>query len=223
MLAREPDIRADRRNLLAGTRRAYDGIQATGKNGLKVSVAGLGCGGNSRLGLGRGAELRRLRGGGAHGRRSRRQFPPTPLRPTAPRDRRRRRPQLRPRQAGDRPRPSSGRATIPRNRNPPREASLRRLGLDYIDVFHFHAVNPRPTNIIIATSWHGSHETQGTGQGAPCRHHRDEPQRSGTEDARPRDQEEAPWGIDHAGLQSDEPGGAPGSFRQRSVAASARC
>src|SRR5256885_14803063 len=31
--------------------------RSLGKTGLKVSVAGLGCGGNSRLGLGRGASF----------------------------------------------------------------------------------------------------------------------------------------------------------------------
>ena len=113
-----------------------------GKTGLKVSVAGLGCGGNSRLGLGRGASVEEcvavvrtavdlgvnlldtaeaygteeIVGAAAqHYDRSKLVISSKAVFGT-----------------GDTA------ETVTRKV----EAALRRLGLDYIDIFHFHAVSP---------------------------------------------------------------------------------
>jgi len=113
-----------------------------GKTGLTVSVAGLGCGGNSRLGLGRGASVDEcvavvrtavdlgvtlLDTAEAYGTE---EIVGTAIR------------------SCDRDKlvistkallGSTGKAEDVTRRV---EAALRRLGLDYVDVFHFHAVNP---------------------------------------------------------------------------------
>ncbi len=98
-----------------------------GKTDLMVSVAGLGCGGNSRLGLGRGASVddcvavvrygtEEIVGAAArHYDRDRLVISTKAIF-----------------RAGD-----TGETVTQRV-----EAALRRLGLDYVDIFHFHAVAP---------------------------------------------------------------------------------
>ena len=113
-----------------------------GKTGLTVSVAGLGCGGNSRLGLGRGASTDEcvavvrtavdlgvtfLDTAEAYGTEaivgaSVRHYDRSKLVISTKAIFR----------AGD-----SADTVKPRV-----EAALKRLGLDYVDIFHFHAVDP---------------------------------------------------------------------------------
>ena len=114
-----------------------------GNTGLSVSVAGLGCGGNSRLGLGRGASLDEcvavvrtavdlgvnfLDTGEAYGTEE--------IVGTAAR-------------SYDRDRLVISTKAIFRSGSDTAETvtrrvegALKRLGLDYVDVFHFHAVHP---------------------------------------------------------------------------------
>jgi L-galactose dehydrogenase len=113
-----------------------------GKTGLRVSVAGLGCGGNSRLGLGRGASfddcvavvrtavdlgVNLLDTAEAYGTEEivgaaiRAYDRDTLVISTKALFR-----------SGD-----SGDSVVAKV-----EAALRRLGLDHVDIFHFHAVNP---------------------------------------------------------------------------------
>lgn len=114
-----------------------------GKTGLTVSVAGLGCGGNSRLGLGRGASfdecvavVRTAVDLGVNLLDTAEAYGTEEIVGAAA-------------QSHDRDRlvistkavfnagTDTG-ETVTRKV----EASLRRLGLDYVDIFHFHAVTP---------------------------------------------------------------------------------
>lgn len=113
-----------------------------GKTGLTVSVAGLGCGGNSRLGLGRGARVddcvavvRTAIDLGVNFLDTAEAYGTEEIVGAAVR-------------SYDRAKlvvstkallGSSGTAEDVARRV---EASLKRLGLDYVDIFHFHAVNP---------------------------------------------------------------------------------
>jgi aryl-alcohol dehydrogenase-like predicted oxidoreductase len=113
-----------------------------GKTGLTVSVAGLGCGGNSRLGLGRGASVdecvavvRTAVDLGVNFIDTAEAYGTEEIVGTAIR-------------SYDRDKlvistkallRSGGTAEDVTQRV---EAALRRLGLDYVDIFHFHAVNP---------------------------------------------------------------------------------
>ncbi len=113
-----------------------------GKTGLTVSVAGLGCGGNSRLGLGRGARfddcvavVRTAIDLGVNLLDTAEAYGTEEIVGAA---------------IGSHDRDklvistkallgASGTAEDVARRV---EASLKRLGLDYVDIFHFHAVNP---------------------------------------------------------------------------------
>jgi aryl-alcohol dehydrogenase-like predicted oxidoreductase len=113
-----------------------------GKTGLDVSVAGLGCGGNSRLGLGRGASVdecvavvRTAIDLGVTFLDTAEAYGTEEIVGAAVR-------------SYDRDKlvistkallGSGGTADDVTRRV---EAALRRLGLDYVDIFHFHAVNP---------------------------------------------------------------------------------
>jgi aryl-alcohol dehydrogenase-like predicted oxidoreductase len=117
--------------------------KALGKTGLNVSVAGLGCGGNSRLGLGRGASFEEcvavartaidlgvnfLDTAEAYGTE---EIVGAAIR-SYDRDKLVISTKAIFRGGGDTA------ETVMRKV----EASLQRLGLDYVDIFHFHAVNP---------------------------------------------------------------------------------
>lgn len=114
-----------------------------GNTGLEVSVAGLGCGGNSRLGLGRGASFDEcvavvrtavdlgvnfLDTGEAYGTEE--------IVGAAARSYDRDKLVISTKAIF---RPGSDTAETVTRRV---EGALKRLGLDYLDVFHFHAVNP---------------------------------------------------------------------------------
>jgi aryl-alcohol dehydrogenase-like predicted oxidoreductase len=113
-----------------------------GKTGLRVSVAGLGCGGNSRLGLGRGASIddcvsvvRTAVDLGVNFLDTAEAYGTEEIVGAAVRHYDRGKLVISTKalfRAGD-----TG-ETVTRKV----EAGLRRLGLDYVDVFHFHAVNP---------------------------------------------------------------------------------
>jgi aryl-alcohol dehydrogenase-like predicted oxidoreductase len=113
-----------------------------GKTGLRVSVAGLGCGGNSRLGLTRGASVdecvavaRTAIDLGVNFLDTAEVYGTEEIVGAAVRHYDRDRLVISTKallRAGDTP------ATVTQRV----EAGLRRLGLDYVDVFHFHAVNP---------------------------------------------------------------------------------
>jgi aryl-alcohol dehydrogenase-like predicted oxidoreductase len=113
-----------------------------GKTGLTVSVAGLGCGGNSRLGLSRGASVdecvavvRTAVDLGVNFIDTAEAYGTEEIVGAAVRAHGRDRLVISTKallRAGD------DADTVVRRV----EASLRRLGLDYVDIFHFHAVNP---------------------------------------------------------------------------------
>ena len=113
-----------------------------GKTGLTVSVAGLGCGGNSRLGLGRGASVdecvavvRTAADLGVTFLDTAEAYGTEEIVGIAARAHGRGRLVISSKaifQAGDTA------ETVTRKV----EASLKRLGLDHVDVFHFHAVAP---------------------------------------------------------------------------------
>ncbi|MBV8188013.1 MAG: aldo/keto reductase [Alphaproteobacteria bacterium] len=113
-----------------------------GKTGLTVSVAGLGCGGNSRLGLGRGASfddcvavVRTAVDLGVNFLDTAEAYGTEEIVGTAVRSYDRDKLVISTKallKVGD------DADTVVRRV----EASLRRLGLDYLDIFHFHAVNP---------------------------------------------------------------------------------
>lgn len=124
-----------------------------GNTGLTVSVAGLGCGGNSRLGLGRGASFDEcvsvvhtaietgvtfLDTAEAYGTEE--------IVGAAVRSHDRTKLVISTKaifRGGDET-ATSVTAKV--------EASLKRLGLDHVDIFHFHAVGPE-AYVIIATYW----------------------------------------------------------------------
>jgi aryl-alcohol dehydrogenase-like predicted oxidoreductase len=113
-----------------------------GNTGLTVSVAGLGCGGNSRLGLGRGASFDECVGVaraaidlGVNFLDTAEAYGTEEVVGAAVRHYDRDRLVISTKaifRAGD------AAETVGRRV----EASLRRLGLDHVDIFHFHAVNP---------------------------------------------------------------------------------
>ncbi|HLG47956.1 MAG TPA: aldo/keto reductase [Reyranella sp.] len=113
-----------------------------GKTGLTVSVAGLGCGGNSRLGLGRGASVaecvavvRTAIDLGVNFVDTAEAYGTEEIVGAAAR-------------AYDRDKlVISTKALLGANGTAEEvtrrvEAALKRLGLDHVDIFHFHAVNP---------------------------------------------------------------------------------
>jgi len=114
-----------------------------GKTGLRVSVAGLGCGGNSRLGLGRGASVddcvavvRTAIDLGVNFLDTAEAYGTEEIVGAAARSYGRDRLVISTKaifRAGQ----DTGETVTHRV-----EAGLRRLGLDYVDIFHFHAVNP---------------------------------------------------------------------------------
>jgi aryl-alcohol dehydrogenase-like predicted oxidoreductase len=114
-----------------------------GKTGLTVSVAGLGCGGNSRLGLGRGgsfddgvAIVRTAVDLGVNFLDTAEAYGTEEIVGAAARCYDRDRLVISTKaifRAGD----ETGEAVAGKV-----EAALRRLGLDYVDIFHFHAVAP---------------------------------------------------------------------------------
>lgn len=115
-----------------------------GKTGLMASVAGLGCGGNSRLGLGRGASfddcvavVRTAVDLGVNFLDTAEAYGTEEIVGTAARCYDRDRLVISTKaifRAGE----DTGEAVTRRV-----EAGLRRLGLDYVDIFHFHAVPPK--------------------------------------------------------------------------------
>jgi aryl-alcohol dehydrogenase-like predicted oxidoreductase len=117
--------------------------RSLGKTGLNVSVAGLGCGGNSRLGLGRGASVddcvavvRTAVDLGVNFLDTAEAYGTEEIVGAAARFYDRDRLVISTKaifKAGD-----DTAETVTRRV----EAALRRLGLDYVDIFHFHAVNP---------------------------------------------------------------------------------
>ena len=114
-----------------------------GKTGLTVSVAGLGCGGNSRLGLGRGASfddcvavVRTAVDLGVNFLDTAEAYGTEEIVGAAARSYDREKLVISTKALF---RASDDTAETVTRRV---EASLRRLGLDYVDVFHFHAVNP---------------------------------------------------------------------------------
>ena len=114
-----------------------------GKTGLSVSVAGLGCGGNSRLGLGRGASfddsvtvVRTAVDLGVNFLDTAEAYGTEEIVGAAARSYDRDKLVISTKaifRAGD----DTG-DTVTRRV----DAALRRLGLDYVDIFHFHAVGP---------------------------------------------------------------------------------
>jgi aryl-alcohol dehydrogenase-like predicted oxidoreductase len=114
-----------------------------GKTGLTVSVAGLGCGGNSRLGLGRGASfddcvavVRTAVDLGVNFLDTAEAYGTEEIVGAAARSYDRNRLVISTKaifRAGD----ETGETVTRRV-----DAALRRLGLDYVDIFHFHAVAP---------------------------------------------------------------------------------
>src|SRR4029077_1014591 len=114
-----------------------------GKTGLRVSVAGLGCGGNSRLGLGRGASFDDCVAGvraavdlGVNFLDTAEAYGTEEIVGAAARNYDRDKLVISTKaifRGGD----ETGEAVTRKV-----EAALRRLGLDYVDIFHFHAVNP---------------------------------------------------------------------------------
>ncbi len=114
-----------------------------GKTGLTVSVAGLGCGGNSRLGLGRGASFddcvavaRTAIDLGVNFLDTAEAYGTEEIVGAAARSYDRDRLVISTKAifgAGD-----TGETVVRKV-----EAALQRLGLDYVDVFHFHAVHPK--------------------------------------------------------------------------------
>ena len=113
-----------------------------GKTGLKVSVAGLGCGGNSRLGLGRGASVddcvaivRTAVDLGVNFLDTAEAYGTEEIVGAAARSYDRDKLVISTKAIFN---ASDTAETVTRQV----EASLRRLGLDYVDVFHFHAVSP---------------------------------------------------------------------------------
>ena len=117
--------------------------RSLGKTGLNVSVAGLGCGGNSRLGLGRGASfddcvavVRTAVDLGVNFLDTAEAYGTEEIVGAAARFYDRDRLVISTKaifKAGD----DTGETVARRV-----DAALRRLGLDYVDIFHFHAVNP---------------------------------------------------------------------------------
>jgi aryl-alcohol dehydrogenase-like predicted oxidoreductase len=115
-----------------------------GKTGLTVSVAGLGCGGNSRLGLGRGASfedavavVRTAVDLGVNFLDTAEAYGTEEIVGAAARCYDRDRLVISTKaifRTGD----DTGEAVARRV-----DAGLRRLGLDYVDIFHFHAVDPK--------------------------------------------------------------------------------
>src|SRR5215212_5139059 len=113
-----------------------------GKTGLTVSVAGLGCGGNSRLGLGRGASVdecvsvvRTAVDLGVTFLDTAEAYGTEEIVGAAARCYDRDRLVISTKaifRAGDTAEMVAGKV----------DASLRRLGLDHVDIFHFHAVGP---------------------------------------------------------------------------------
>src|SRR5258708_2124 len=117
--------------------------RSLGKTGLTVSVAGLGCGGNSRLGLGRGASfddcvavVRTAVDLGVNFLDTAEAYGTEEIVGAAAR-------------SYDRDRLVVSTKAIFRGTDDTGEtvtrrvdAALQRLGLDYVDIFHFHAVNP---------------------------------------------------------------------------------
>lgn len=113
-----------------------------GKTGLTASVAGLGCGGNSRLGLGRGASFeecvavaREAIDLGVNLLDTAEAYGTEEIVGAAVRHYDRRKLVISSKALF---RTSDTAETVTRKV----EASLGRLGLDYLDVFHFHAVHP---------------------------------------------------------------------------------
>jgi aryl-alcohol dehydrogenase-like predicted oxidoreductase len=113
-----------------------------GKTGLTVSVAGLGCGGNSRLGLGRGASVddcvaivRTAVDLGVNFLDTAEAYGTEEIVGTAARSYDRDKLVISTKAIFN---TSDTAETVTRRV----EASLKRLGLDYVDVFHFHAVSP---------------------------------------------------------------------------------
>jgi aryl-alcohol dehydrogenase-like predicted oxidoreductase len=114
-----------------------------GKTGLTVSVAGLGCGGNSRLGLGRGASfddcvavVRTAVDLGVNFLDTAEAYGTEEIVGAAVRSYDRGKVVISTKaifRGGDETAEAVTRKV---------EAALRRLGLDYVDIFHFHAVNP---------------------------------------------------------------------------------
>jgi len=114
-----------------------------GNTGLMVSVAGLGCGGNSRLGLGRGASfddcvavVRTAVDLGVNIIDTAEAYGTEEIVGAAARSYDRKKLVISTKaffRAGE-----DTAETVTRRV----EAGLRRLGLDYVDIFHFHAVNP---------------------------------------------------------------------------------
>jgi aryl-alcohol dehydrogenase-like predicted oxidoreductase len=113
-----------------------------GKTGLTVSIAGLGCGGNSRLGLSRGASFddcvavaRTAIDLGVNFLDTAEAYGTEEIVGAAARSHGRDKLVISTKallRAGDTAETVTNRVN----------ASLRRLGLDYVDIFHFHAVNP---------------------------------------------------------------------------------
>lgn len=113
-----------------------------GKTGLTVSVAGLGCGGNSRLGLGRGASfddcvaiVRTAVDLGVNFLDTAEAYGTEEIVGAAARSYDRDKLVISTKAVCN---TSDTAETVTRRV----EAALKRLGLDYVDVFHFHAVSP---------------------------------------------------------------------------------
>jgi aryl-alcohol dehydrogenase-like predicted oxidoreductase len=131
------------RNLAKNEKERLMEYRPLGKTGLTVSVAGLGCGGNSRLGLGRGASfdecvavVRTAMDLGVNFLDTAEAYGTEEIVGAAIRGHDRDKLVISTKalfRGGD----ETGDAVTRRV-----DASLRRLGLDYVDVFHFHAVRP---------------------------------------------------------------------------------
>jgi len=114
-----------------------------GNTGLNVSVAGLGCGGNSRLGLGRGASfdecvavVRTAIDLGVNFLDTAEAYGTEEIVGAAVRSHGRDKVVISTKAI------FRGTNEVAETVNAKVEASLKRLGLDYVDIFHFHAVGP---------------------------------------------------------------------------------
>ena len=154
-----------------------------GKTGLKVSVAGLGCGGNSRIGLGTGlseaqsvALVREALDLGVNFLDTANAYETEGVVGKA---------------IKGRPRDSVVISTKSHATSAPPvlanlDNSLRQLDTDYVDIFHLHGLGPAAYDKAMAEIVPGPAAREGEGQAPPPRRIRDRPARPRAHHAGPR-------------------------------------